>query len=258
MNRVMGPTGAGKTTFINTVTGSTKLQVSDELESCTQEVQLSDPFVFQDRNVVFIDTPGFDDADADRSDADILRMVSQEANARRIGVPQRHSQVRMSGSACNNLRIFRKLCGDPSLRNVAILTTMWSTVNGEEAEKRHRNLEEGDKYFGEMIKHGASRFDTEGSGGGWEGMGGDTGGGELSRQLDQKAEKIESRIVRLQEEAAEATKEEDAEALREVQAMLAKSEEELLKVKNEKKKLRGGLVGAVLRFLAGMSSAFLR
>jgi GTPase Era involved in 16S rRNA processing len=62
--------------FINTATGSTKLQVSDELESCTQEVQLSDPFVFQDRNVVFIDTPGFDDADADRSDADILRMVS--------------------------------------------------------------------------------------------------------------------------------------------------------------------------------------
>jgi hypothetical protein len=83
----------------------------------------------------------------------------------------------------------------------------------------------------------------------------------------------------------EATKEEDAEALREVQAMLVKSEEELLKVKNEKKKLRGGLVGAffagsaatigvgiaitavatgrvspgaVLRFLAGMSSAFLR
>ncbi|TEB22527.1 hypothetical protein FA13DRAFT_1798813 [Coprinellus micaceus] len=75
--------------------------------------------------------------------------------------------------------------------------------------------------------------------------------GELSRQLDQKAEKIESRIVRLQEEAAEATKEEDAEALREVQAMLAKSEEELLKVKNEKKKLRGGLVGA---FFAGSAA----
>ncbi|TEB22526.1 hypothetical protein FA13DRAFT_1919973 [Coprinellus micaceus] len=147
----MGPTGAGKTTFINTVTGSTKLQVSDELESCTQEVQLSDPFVFQDRNVVFIDTPGFDDADADRSDADILRMVSDyltEVYRRKQTLAglvylKDISQVRMSGSACNNLRIFRKLCGDPSLRNVAILTTMWSTVNGEEAEKRHRNLGRG-------------------------------------------------------------------------------------------------------------------
>ena len=137
------------------------------------------------------------------------------------------SQVRMSGSACNNLRIFRKLCGDPSLRNVAILTTMWSSVNAEEAEKRHRNLEEGDKYFGEMIKHGAVAFryhNTQESahrilehllarpptnvqiqrevavdGKEWVET---QAAGELSRQLDQKAGKIESRIVRLQEEAA--------------------------------------------------------
>ena len=83
----------------------------------------------------------------------------------------------------------------------------------------------------------------------------------------------------------EAAKEMDGQALRDAEEMLAKYEKELLKVKSEKKKLRGGLVGAffagsaatigvgiaitavatgrvspgaVLRFLAGLSFAFLR
>lgn len=65
------------------------------------------------------------------------------------------SQTRMSGSACDNLRLFRKLCGDDSLRNVAILTTMWDRVDEEVGMKRQRALQEGDKWFGQMVEHGA-------------------------------------------------------------------------------------------------------
>lgn len=50
------------------------MQVSAELEGCTQQVKISVPCTINGRNVIFIDTPGFDDSM--RGDADILRAIS--------------------------------------------------------------------------------------------------------------------------------------------------------------------------------------
>ena len=44
------------------------------LESCTAEVQLSDVFTLDGREVVLIDTPGFDDTS--KSDAEILQTIA--------------------------------------------------------------------------------------------------------------------------------------------------------------------------------------
>jgi predicted GTPase len=69
----MGATGSGKTTLINLASGS-NLRVGRGLKSCTSTVQTSMPFEFDDRRVVLIDTPGFDDTN--KSDTDILRMIA--------------------------------------------------------------------------------------------------------------------------------------------------------------------------------------
>ena len=70
---VLGPTGAGKSTFINLISGS-DLRVGQDLESCTEEVDVTLPFEIDGRRVRLVDTPGFDDTT--KSDADVLRLVS--------------------------------------------------------------------------------------------------------------------------------------------------------------------------------------
>lgn len=50
------------------------LWVGADLGSCTAEVQLADKFTLDGRQVVLIDTPGFDDTT--RSDTDILRNIA--------------------------------------------------------------------------------------------------------------------------------------------------------------------------------------
>ncbi|OJA13215.1 hypothetical protein AZE42_12184, partial [Rhizopogon vesiculosus] len=69
---VMGATGSGKSTFISKASGSS-LPAGHGLESCTNEVQTSRPFVVSGRVVTLIDTPEFDDTT--RSDTDILTMI---------------------------------------------------------------------------------------------------------------------------------------------------------------------------------------
>ena len=86
----MGPTGTGKTSvshrhfffslvlififqFVNLLSGSS-LRVGSQLESCTNEVQLSRSFMLDGQTIAFIDTPGFDDTNS--SDTNILNMIA--------------------------------------------------------------------------------------------------------------------------------------------------------------------------------------
>jgi len=59
--------------FINLASRS-HLRVGANLESCTDEVQLADEFTLDERRVVLIDTPGFDDTT--KSDTDVLKMIA--------------------------------------------------------------------------------------------------------------------------------------------------------------------------------------
>ncbi|TEB22531.1 P-loop containing nucleoside triphosphate hydrolase protein [Coprinellus micaceus] len=261
---VMGQTGVGKSTFINTVTESSQqLEVGHGLESCTQAVQLSEPLQFQGRNVVFIDTPGFDDSDADRSDADILRMIADhlvEAKQRLAGVVyvKDISQVKMTGSACNNLHLFKKICGEDSLRNVAIVTTKWGRVPEEEGKERQRNLEINDKYFGGMIKAGAVPFCYDGTPASAHSilehiftkqptelniqremvvekkeLADTEAAQELHKQLDAKSGRIETLLARLDREAKESEI-----AYQGAQAEIEKYKIDLERLEKEKQKLK--------------------
>lgn len=86
----MGATGSGKTSvrpiiprsvcelirslqFINLASGS-QLRVGISLKSCTAEVQVANEFTLDGRQVVLIDTPGFDDTNV--SDAEILEKIA--------------------------------------------------------------------------------------------------------------------------------------------------------------------------------------
>ncbi|KAF9449511.1 P-loop containing nucleoside triphosphate hydrolase protein [Macrolepiota fuliginosa MF-IS2] len=141
---VMGPTGAGKSTFINTVSG-VDVQVGNGLESCTQVLQAvscNDPF--QNRDFVFVDTPGFDDTH--RSDVEILEEIAYwlektyEGGVKLSGVLYLHriTDNRMTNTLMRNLNMFEKLCGKDALSNVIFVTTMWGELEeGDDSGNKH-------------------------------------------------------------------------------------------------------------------------
>jgi hypothetical protein len=58
---------------VNKASGSV-LQVGHDLRACTEEIQASQPFDVASRNVILIDTPGFDDTV--KSETEILQLIA--------------------------------------------------------------------------------------------------------------------------------------------------------------------------------------
>ena len=135
------------------------------LFSCTSEPQPSKPFTVDGRKVVLFDTPGFNDANM--SDTEVLRKIAAilerkcalyllfftfrgfpiyftryQNGARLTGIIYFHriSDERFTGIDVRNFGVFRKLCGDDTLKNVVIATNMWGKVNLEVGKLRERQL----------------------------------------------------------------------------------------------------------------------
>lgn len=165
---VMGATGSGKSTFINTLSGS-DLAVGAGLKSCTSKVETSDTFELAGRLVTLVDTPGFDDTMV--SDTDILKMIgiylsaTYQAGFKLSGVIYMHriSDFRMTGVSRRNFRMFRKLCGDDTLKNVTLVTNMWSQVTPERGAAREHQLRTDDIFFKPVLDEGARMVRHDGS-----------------------------------------------------------------------------------------------
>jgi len=118
-------------------------------------------FELYGRRYVLVDTPGFDDTF--QSDVAVTEKIlawlnsSYRAGTRLNGVLYLHSiaQPRMSGSAFDNLCMFRKLVGADCLDSVVLATTFWDKVALSEGHKRCKELEDDKRYWGRMKKAGS-------------------------------------------------------------------------------------------------------
>ncbi|KAL4242322.1 hypothetical protein ABKN59_011953 [Abortiporus biennis] len=157
---VMGATGTGKSTFINLVSGAS-FATGDGLISCTNQVAYSQTFEIGGRRVTLVDTPGFDDSTL--SDTDILKMIAlhlsmnYEQGFKLSGLIYMHriTDFKMGGISRRNFNMFRKLCGDDTLQNVLIVTTMWGLVEKERGEARERELMSDERLMKPVIDKGA-------------------------------------------------------------------------------------------------------
>ncbi|CAL1717260.1 unnamed protein product [Somion occarium] len=165
---VMGATGTGKSKFIN-ILANAQFMVGTGLRSCTADVAESPPIETCHDQVVLVDTPGFDDTTI--SDEIILARI-----AAFLGTKYRQGQLlsgvvymhritdrKMGGSSHKNLNVFRKLCGDEALVNVAIVTNMWENVDPTLGAAREEELAKDDTMFGPLIAKGAHMHRHDGS-----------------------------------------------------------------------------------------------
>ena len=119
--------------------------------------------------VRFIDTPGFDDTDT--KDSDILTIIWEHISSikglRLSGLLYLHriTDDRVGGTAMKNLRMFQKLVGDDSMKNVILVTTMWGKLQpSDDGDARVKQLTETGKFWGGMIASGARHERYNGTG----------------------------------------------------------------------------------------------
>ncbi|KAG6917333.1 hypothetical protein DXG01_002904 [Tephrocybe rancida] len=154
---IMGPTGAGKSTFINTLLGGTHARVGHELQSETQYIHHYR--LPGNRRIFIVDTPGFDDTST--GDREILRRIavwmakSYSADMKVAGIIylQEISQTRVTGTTRKNLDMFEKLCGPNSAASITLATTKWSEVKPSVGEQREAQLR--DEHWKDMLMDGS-------------------------------------------------------------------------------------------------------
>ena len=60
----------------------------------------------------------------------------------------------MSGTPVKNLRMFRELCGESSLKNVVIVTNMWEGIDRQVGERRQIELMSKANFFEPLLRGG--------------------------------------------------------------------------------------------------------
>ncbi|KAL4078010.1 P-loop containing nucleoside triphosphate hydrolase protein [Scleroderma citrinum] len=158
---VMGPTGAGKSTFIDRAVGRPDTGAGHDLVSCTKEIRpVRYPHPDGERNIVLVDTPGFDDTFL--SDTQILRNIAewlkttykQKVLLSGLLYFHRISDNRVAGTPLRNLNMFRELCGRDNFENVVLVTTMWDEVLEDVGLQREEELQS--EFWKTMIRLGST------------------------------------------------------------------------------------------------------
>ncbi|RXW23213.1 hypothetical protein EST38_g2621 [Candolleomyces aberdarensis] len=157
---IMGPTGAGKSTFVNNILHENtprgnRAAVSDSFQLCTADVaqyfvtipeRLAKKYRTGHRQLIIVDTPGFGDPNV--RDSDILHSIatclasSCHAGTRVGGVIYVYPIYpdRMTGDDRSNLKALQQKCGETALSKVVLATTRWNICPPEAGDKRESEI----------------------------------------------------------------------------------------------------------------------
>ena len=105
---LLGETGVGKSSFINSITESNKCDVSPGSKSCTKGLQLVKLFD-SGYNYFFIDTPGLNDSMGDSEHIDLLKKLSKKGILSTIILLNNYNIKRLSASYEKILKTYMEI-----------------------------------------------------------------------------------------------------------------------------------------------------
>ncbi|KZP29043.1 hypothetical protein FIBSPDRAFT_851874 [Athelia psychrophila] len=155
---IMGPPGAGKSTFIAKASETDEEGVYHDLQNPQRSVRIVRAKAKIDGHpMVFLDVPGFEDGAW--SDIQILEQIANclvehyKQNIKLAGIVYMHpiTKNRMDRTQVGSLRLFKSICGD-SMSGVTIVSSMWGNVNADTGAKREQELV--DDYWKEYMTNG--------------------------------------------------------------------------------------------------------
>ena len=168
----------------------------------------------------------------------------------------RISDKRFTGIAGRNFKMFRELCGDTTLKNVVLVTNMWSEVSPEVGEFREDEL--SNRFFKPAIDKGAQMVRHHNTAQSAHDIIrlimknrpvvlqiqrelvdehkdiGDTAAGEaINKELNEQMRRHQAEMKVVQEEMEQALKEKDEETRRELEEETRKLQEQMNKIKQD-------------------------
>lgn len=168
----------------------------------------------------------------------------------------------MGGISRRNFSMFRKLCGDETLKNVLLVTTMWSHVDKQTGEAREAQLGTDELLFRPVIEKGASMVRHDNSQESAQNIIraimrnhpqvlriqrelvdehkdiSETGAGEeLGKELAELARKHKQELQEIQEQMEAALEERDMETKKELEEYQKKLQGEMEKAEKDRERL---------------------
>ncbi|TFK32463.1 P-loop containing nucleoside triphosphate hydrolase protein [Crucibulum laeve] len=160
---VIGPTGSGKSSFINSAVTKDILKVGHSLEPCTKDVEhVKCTVPNEGRKVVFVDTPSLNaERGAEREIESKINSWFKKAYGQKIPIAgilylHRITDVRLSENPAAQYEMFRRLCGDKFHCKVVLVTTMWKGMKGMKPGVGGQREHEIGENWRTMVENGST------------------------------------------------------------------------------------------------------
>ena len=120
---LLGETGSGKSTFINSITNDNLCITSSESKSCTKNIQIVKLFI-DGYNIYFVDTPGLNDQEEDKKNKEQITKLQKRGIISTFILVRDYNTTRLTKSYTNILKTFMEIFPSENfLENIILVET---------------------------------------------------------------------------------------------------------------------------------------
>ena len=153
---LLGKTGVGKSSFINSITKKKECTIGNTSKSCTKNLKRVNR-TFDGYNYYFIDTPGLDDASDEDKNIQKLGDLTKYPRISVFLICLKYDDIRLSNSLKNSLIVFMDIFPSPDFWDHILIIYTWTTIRDKKLERHKKRFDglllEGIKNEKDLINY---------------------------------------------------------------------------------------------------------